>query len=353
MAGYDVVTRIHNPTPGHTDGVSQQRYEQRGDSWVRQQYPGINFVVGATVTLVPTATPTTIPTAYPTVNPTANPTNPTISWGDPHTLVAVACSVIVAVAVAAVVAVKCFKWKHGAGVAHGYAQLEPIAEPVLDDDVELLDYAVLTGGATVDDDDVDDTIWPLGGSVPQFARLDPAAYLPEELIAKILGEVGPRTLYLRVPAVSRRWRKLCRRSIAIDLDMGWARFGAARSLVVCRVTDAGLIAIVTRFRAVRTANLAFCVRITDAALRAIASLCPQLKELELLGCRALTHRGLEAIAEGCPAVAQMAALAKMAERLGVSAIFKYQLDWEAGRYGNHVGAPMSRDSVPLPIAMMS
>ena len=345
MAGYDVVARIHNPTPGHTDGVSQQRYERRGDSWARQQYPRINFVVGATVTLVPTATPTTI--APTTARPPAPPKkgDEPGGWGNPHTLVVVGCSVVVAVAVAVVAAVKCFKWKHDAGGLRGYAQLEQIVEPVLDDDVELLDYAVLAGSATVDDDDVDDTIWPLG-SVAQFAGLDPAAYLPEELMAKILAEVGPRTLYLHVPAVSRRWRKLCRRVITIDLDMGWARFGPARSLVVCRVTDTGLIAIVTRFRVVRTANLAFCVRITDAALRAVASLCPRLKELELLGCRALTHRGLEAIAEGCPAVAQMAALAKMAKRLGVSAIFKYQLDWEAGRYGNHVGPPMSRDTVP-------
>ena len=371
------MTRIHNPTPGQTDGVSQHDYALGGDSWARQEYPGINFVVGATVTGAPTVSPTisptvspTSPTLSPTVSPTTTPTTiaPTTArpppppnnggesrgFGKAHTSVIVSCSVVVAIMVAAAVVAKRMGGASTRG-SYGYAQLEQSANFDTDDDVELLDVAVLGCSAAVDDADVDDTLRPLGSGVVDRARCDPAAHLPVELMAKILAEVGRRSLYLHVPAVSRRWRKLCRHWIRVSVDMGWARLGGfvdgggvgGPGVLSCKVTDAGLIAIVSRFSVVHTANLAFCVRITDDALRAIAGLCPLLTECELIGCRAITHRGLEAIAVGCPAVYGMAELAKMAKRLSVKAVFKYQLDWEAGRYGNHIGPNVSRDTVVI------
>ena len=47
--GMDVVRAIHNPTPESSGGVDQYLYETKGDDWIRQQYPNINFITNGTV----------------------------------------------------------------------------------------------------------------------------------------------------------------------------------------------------------------------------------------------------------------------------------------------------------------
>ena len=49
VQGMDVVNAIFNPTPGSSTGVSQFEYETKGDAWIRDQYPGINFVLKASI----------------------------------------------------------------------------------------------------------------------------------------------------------------------------------------------------------------------------------------------------------------------------------------------------------------
>ena len=44
-----VLDRVHDPTPGSSNGVDQQQYTAKGDAWIRQQYPEINFIKTATV----------------------------------------------------------------------------------------------------------------------------------------------------------------------------------------------------------------------------------------------------------------------------------------------------------------
>jgi peptidyl-prolyl cis-trans isomerase A (cyclophilin A) len=49
VQGMNVVRAIYNPTPGSSSGVSQSDYESKGDDWIRQQYPQINFIKNASV----------------------------------------------------------------------------------------------------------------------------------------------------------------------------------------------------------------------------------------------------------------------------------------------------------------
>jgi len=49
VLGLDVAMSVHNPTPGQSGGVDQQMYEENGNDWLRDQYPGINFIQTATV----------------------------------------------------------------------------------------------------------------------------------------------------------------------------------------------------------------------------------------------------------------------------------------------------------------
>merc|ERR1711935_62872 len=48
--GYDSTQNIFNPTPGNSGGVDQGDYEKNGNAWIKQTYPGINFITGASVT---------------------------------------------------------------------------------------------------------------------------------------------------------------------------------------------------------------------------------------------------------------------------------------------------------------
>ena len=47
--GLEVATAIHNPTPGNTDGVNQDDYLSKGNTWIEKKYPDINFIVNATI----------------------------------------------------------------------------------------------------------------------------------------------------------------------------------------------------------------------------------------------------------------------------------------------------------------
>ncbi len=49
VSGMDVATAIFNPTPGSSGGVSQSDYSTKGNAWVEKNYPGINFIVNATI----------------------------------------------------------------------------------------------------------------------------------------------------------------------------------------------------------------------------------------------------------------------------------------------------------------
>jgi len=47
--GTEYLLRVHDPTPGDNNGVNQQEYAEKGDEWIRQQYPEINFIKKATI----------------------------------------------------------------------------------------------------------------------------------------------------------------------------------------------------------------------------------------------------------------------------------------------------------------
>jgi peptidyl-prolyl cis-trans isomerase A (cyclophilin A) len=47
--GLAVAQRIFNPTPSSSSGVNQGAYTAKGNSWIKETYPGINFITKATV----------------------------------------------------------------------------------------------------------------------------------------------------------------------------------------------------------------------------------------------------------------------------------------------------------------
>ncbi len=47
--GFEVAMKIFNPTPGSTNGVSQDLYEEKGNDWIKEKYPGINFIIKASI----------------------------------------------------------------------------------------------------------------------------------------------------------------------------------------------------------------------------------------------------------------------------------------------------------------
>ena len=50
LAGLAVARRIFNPTPNHTMGIDQGKYESKGNAWIRKEYQGTNFILWAAVT---------------------------------------------------------------------------------------------------------------------------------------------------------------------------------------------------------------------------------------------------------------------------------------------------------------
>ena len=47
--GLSVASKIFNPTPGDSGGVDQDQYTNKGNAWIRKQYPKINSIVNATI----------------------------------------------------------------------------------------------------------------------------------------------------------------------------------------------------------------------------------------------------------------------------------------------------------------
>ena len=165
------------------------------------------------------------------------------------------------------------------------------------------------------------------------------ALLPEALllhIFKLVGFEGLRALSLSCQYFSRivrdpsLWRNLnlagfqisddilvdlCGRSRSIETlsvcndgsggvtDVGIAHIATQHtlrelSLQNCRrVTDASLIAVVTRCRRLRHVNIKNCRKVSDGLLSAIGAHCPDLVSLNIMGCKKLTTRGLLGLSE--------------------------------------------------------
>jgi len=49
VIGLEVAEAAFNPTPGDSNGVDQELYEERGNAWIRENYPGINFILSASI----------------------------------------------------------------------------------------------------------------------------------------------------------------------------------------------------------------------------------------------------------------------------------------------------------------
>lgn len=49
IAGMDVANAIFNPTPSSSGGISQSDYTQKGNSWLKKNYPDTNFIVSAAI----------------------------------------------------------------------------------------------------------------------------------------------------------------------------------------------------------------------------------------------------------------------------------------------------------------
>merc|ERR1712215_305568 len=49
ISGLETAEAVHNPTPGDDNGVEQDMYEHLGNEWIREEYPGINFVQGGSI----------------------------------------------------------------------------------------------------------------------------------------------------------------------------------------------------------------------------------------------------------------------------------------------------------------
>ena len=52
VEGSEYLDRVRDPTPGDSGGVNQEEYETKGNTWLRQHYPEINFIKTATAATV-------------------------------------------------------------------------------------------------------------------------------------------------------------------------------------------------------------------------------------------------------------------------------------------------------------
>lgn len=49
VSGLEVAEAAFNPTPGVRLGIDQESYEANGNRWIRENYPGVNFILSATI----------------------------------------------------------------------------------------------------------------------------------------------------------------------------------------------------------------------------------------------------------------------------------------------------------------
>ena len=47
VSGMEVAEAVFNPTPGDRGGIDQAQYEELGNAWIREKYPGVNFITKA------------------------------------------------------------------------------------------------------------------------------------------------------------------------------------------------------------------------------------------------------------------------------------------------------------------
>lgn len=66
-----------------------------------------------------------------------------------------------------------------------------------------------------------------------------------------------------------------------------------------RVTDAGIIGLVSQSPNLQRLSLYWNVHVTDTPLYRLASMCAQLTHINLSGCKRITDKGLQAVAKNC------------------------------------------------------
>lgn len=134
-------------------------------------------------------------------------------------------------------------------------------------------------------------------------------FLPSELLLVILewlSLLSPRTMLLAAPAVSTRWRDLCREQLTVDLDLRWvdcpasetaiealmARFKHARTLDLsdAAVTDRGMSLAAVSWPALTAICLDCCTGVTDVAVGMVAAHCTRLVSLNLAYCTKITDK---------------------------------------------------------------
>merc|ERR1712233_167709 len=49
VSGLEVAEAAFNPTPGVRLGIDQESYEANGNRWIRENYPGVNFILSASI----------------------------------------------------------------------------------------------------------------------------------------------------------------------------------------------------------------------------------------------------------------------------------------------------------------
>ena len=49
VSGLDILLKVFNPTPGNSGGVDQGEYTNKGNKWIKKQYPKINSITKATI----------------------------------------------------------------------------------------------------------------------------------------------------------------------------------------------------------------------------------------------------------------------------------------------------------------
>ena len=92
---------------------------------------------------------------------------------------------------------------------------------------------------------------------------------------------------------------------AVTLDVSWATIEQGVAGGDNPLTDAGLAAMVARFRSVHTVRLQHCKLVTDAGIERVAAGCPDLKHLDLGHCIQATDAGIERLAVGCPSLTHL------------------------------------------------
>lgn len=128
-----------------------------------------------------------------------------------------------------------------------------------------------------------------GGDSAVHEAPRPAVHLPEGVLAAILRAAcasgGAIPIVPIASCVCRAWRSAVLASPDlwehVDLGHGW-----------CRPSDAGVAAMLPRWRATRRLSMSGCLALTDAALEAVAAGCPALESLDLSHCAGFTERGM-------------------------------------------------------------